>query len=189
VDDTTAPCAEKAADHPLDDLELSRAKVMVQVAKIIVAGDHPYAPGGRGAPGGFDGYGFVRWCVSFAAAWRPGVGYDVEAAVGNRLIHDLVDYTGWPDLEPSGQSICSALESWGMVRVDQCHPLKTLPGDVIITLGQGPACCIVTDAGNQDRGELVAMVWAPKGPAIRSNLADGRAPLRAYRWPTVSAEA
>ena len=190
MDDTTAPCAEKASLKDQLKADYTRAQVMALVAKFIAEGcKADYCPGGRAWPDGFDGFGFVRWCASFAVSWWPGVGYRSDPAVLEQFA-DLRDYMGWPDHDPSCEAICAAIESWGMERIERGHPLKTLPGDIIITQGHGPDCCIVTDAGNQDRGELVAMVWAPKGPEIRSNTVYGRVPYRAYRWPSAaSAEA
>lgn len=191
MDDTTAPCAERAdrlAIIPPMERALTRAQVMVRIARLMTMGaGSQYAPGGRGPLQGFDGFGFVRYCATFASLWNPGLGFAPPGNAVDRPLADLRDYMGWPEHEPSCEAICAAIESWGMERIERGHPLKTLPGDIIITQGHGPDCCIVTDAPTQDRGELVAMVWAPKGPEIRANTAFGRVPYRAYRWPSAAA--
>lgn len=185
MDATTAPCAEKALDFSVTTplpATLTRAEVMAWAAKTLVTKYHPtYTPGGRTTPEGFDAFGFVRWCAEVAASWAEGHGFVVPADLA-----DLRDYMGWPDHDPSGDSICAAIESWGLQRIEHVFPLKTLPGDIIMTLGNGPDCCVVTDAQTQDRGELVALVWAPHGPEIRLNTAFGRVPCRAYRWPSTT---
>lgn len=191
MDDTTAPCAEKAdclAGIPPMERAFSRAQVMARIAQVMAMGSQ-YAPGGRGPLQGFDGFGFVRYCASVASFWNPGLGFEPPGNAVNRPLNDLRDYMGWPEHEPSCEAVCAAVESWGMERIERGHPLKTQPGDIIITQGHGPDCCIVTDSGNHDRGELVAMVWAPKGAEIRPNTAFGRVAVRAYRWPSAAATA
>lgn len=158
-------------------LTATRSQICAAVAGLYVGLDTPYRPGGRDGAG-FDGFGFVRACVQAALNWVPGIG-----ATLSEPLPDLTDYMGWPVEEPSSATIAAWIERVGLVQVDKHYCKNALPGDVLMTLGRGPGASIITHGANHDRGQQVALVWAPRGPEIRPITSEGRMPVRAYRFP------
>lgn len=154
----------------------SRSQVCAAAAGFYVGMDTPYRPGGRDADG-LDGFGFVRACVQAAMDWTPGVGFTPGPEIA-----DLTNYMGWPNEEPSSAAIATVVEAWGLVQVDKHYCKSANPGDVLMTLGRGPGASIVTHAINHDRGQQVALVWAPNPPMLRPTALEGRMPVRAYRF-------
>lgn len=159
----------------------SKAEVMVAAAAMVIG--MPYAMGGDGRDR-IDGFGFIRWCARAAAAWTDR---------GIRLAHDFADasvdrhrfasLTGEPDASPTRPY----LEAWGLARVNEDHPIRTLPGDVVLSLGNGPGAVIVMQGVDHLDGELVAGIWKQSSPEIRADAMTGRSRVRVYRWPHAGA--
>lgn len=166
-----------------DAPDASKAEVMVAAAEMVIG--LPYEMGGNGWLNSIDGYGFIRWCVRAAEAWVPRLGlrFHREIACASVSRSKFASLTG----EPDADQILPYIEAWGLQRVNEIHPIKTQPGDIVLSLGNGPGAVIVMQGSDHPEGELVAGIWCQSSPQIRADAGVGRSRVRVYRWPSARA--
>lgn len=147
-----------------------------------------YQLGARG-PTAFDGYTFVVHVVGIVHAARQRVldqaptrlpvraraAYRLAMPSGGRTPADEVP------VEPDASDLEEVLVAAGMIAAGICTD-RPRRGDIVLSLGHGPAGAIALTLGANRSDDLVAMAWN-EAPRLRANHAIGRSQSRIYRWP------
>jgi hypothetical protein len=185
----SGPREDMAATHSKTlglDCRFNPASKTVVLAQQMVG--RPYQLGSLG-PISVDGYTLIRGIISLVV--DEGLGSARRRALP---IVPLSQYRlDFPPgsynpadrqlVEPDAHALEEVLVAAGMDIVPGRGGAHTRPGDVVLSLGQGPAGAIVISPWTQDRGEVVVCAWPGRPVAARSDSSFGRSRVRVYRWP------
>lgn len=162
---------------------LTRAEVMVLAAQTLVGAT--YAHEGR-VRTGLDGFGLIQLCVQAVLDYEAGSITGRADRIGSHFGRNKPDAfrPQIQDDEVNAHDLDHMLVAWGMVAVQYGPGARyTLPGDVKVSLGSGPAGAIVTTGFQPGQTEWVVAAWRPSGPEVRGDCMLGRSCARIYRWP------